>query len=496
MGMSERLRETPAIDPGAPALHYAGSWRPWRYFTEVTARLDQKLSELGVGKGAPVGLLPRNTPAAAAAAVAIIASERCIVCISPLNGDSKVAADIAALDLAVIVGDAADWQRAPLAAAAADGDTVMVGVTDDMDVPPWASGEHVLKDVPPRPGDALEMLTSGTTGPPRRVTWSYQRLDRTIEAAARHFYRQGALAERTLPRSPDIIWTPMVHMSGMWTVLQCAAEGRKIVLLSKFDPRTWAAAVQVHRPKAVGLAPTAMRMVLEAGIPREALTSLKAVRSGSAALPVELQARFEDTYGVPVLTVYGATEFAGAATSWTLADHQKYGREKRGSSGRPLPDVELRVIDRATHAEVPAGTEGLLEVRMPAAGWMRTSDVAVLDEDGFLWIRGREDDAISRGGFKVDPRKVEKVLLEHPGVQEAAVVGIPDDRLGAVPAAAVVLQAGTAGPAATPDELIAWIRDRAAPYEVPARVAVVAELPRTVSQKISRDGLISLIMAG
>jgi long-chain acyl-CoA synthetase len=494
MGISDRLRDTPTFDPEAPALHYEGSWRPWRYYSEVTTRLDQTLSALGVGKGAPVGLLPRNTPAAVAAAVAILAGGRCIVCVSPLNGDSKVAADIGALDLAVIVGDDADWQRDALTEAASRSDTITIGVVDDIDEPIRTRAEHVLKSVADRPGDALEMLTSGTTGPPRRVTWSYERLDRTIDAAARHFYRNAALAERTLPSSPDVVWTPMVHMSGMWTVLQCVAEGRKVVLLAKFEPHAWAKAVQAHKPKAVGLAPTAMRMVLDAGIPPEALASLKAVRSGSAPLPIDLQSKFEDTYGVPVLTVYGATEFAGAATSWTLADHQKYGTEKRGSSGRALPGVELRVIDRGTYTTLPAGTEGLLEVRMPSADWMRTSDVAMLDGDGFLWIRGREDDAILRGGFKVDPRKVERVLLEHPDVLEAAVVGIPDDRLGAVPAAVVVLRSDL--PArATPDQLIAWTRDRAAPYEVPTRITIAAELPRTVSQKISRDGVVALVTA-
>ena len=106
----------------------------------------------------------------------------------------------------------------------------------------------------------------------------------------------------------------------------------------------------------------------------------------------------------------------------------------------------------------------------------------------------RLSDAILRGGFKVDPRKVERVLLEHPDVLEAAVVGIPDDRLGAVPAAVVVLRPDV--PArATPDQLIAWTRDRAAPYEVPTRITIAAELPRTVSQKISRDGVVALVTA-
>jgi long-chain acyl-CoA synthetase len=492
MGISERLRETPMIEPDAPALHYLGEWRPWRYYSAVTAALDELLTRIGVPPGSPVGLFPRNTPAAAAAAVAILATGRCIVCISPLGGDEKVAAEIASLDLPVIAGDTSDWERPVLMAAATASRTVAVSVRDDLAFPVTADSDHVHKPVPSRSDDALEMLTSGTTGPPRRVSWSYERINRTIDAAAQHFYRNGSTPQRTLPASPDIVWTPMVHMSGMWTVLQCVAEGRKVVLLGKFEPRTWAEAVQTHKPKAVGLAPTALRMVLEADVPREALASLKAVRSGSAKLPVDLQVSFEEKYGVPVLPVYGATEFAGAATSWTLPDHREYGVVKRGSSGRALPGVELRVIDRATFTELPRGEEGLLEVKMPTADWMRTSDLAVLDDDGFLWIRGRADDVILRGGFKVDPRKLEAVLQQHPAVHEAAVVGVPDERLGAVPVAAVVLRTDAH---ATPEELIAWTRERTAPYEVPTQVAITTELPRTVSQKVSRDGVAKLVAA-
>lgn len=493
MGISQRLRDVPRIDPEAPALNFRGTWRPWRYYTEMSSKIDAALTSIGVGKGAPVGLLPRNTPAAAAAAVAILGSERCIVCISPLNGDSKVAADIESLALAVIIGDEQDWLRPELAAAAVKSGTVTMSLLGDARENVSLSSDVVHNEVPDRSGEALEMLTSGTTGPPKRVVWSYERLDRTIDAAAQHYHKNSSSEPRRLAKTPDIVWTPMVHMSGMWTVVQCVAEGRKVVLLEKFDPTSWASAVETFGPKAVGLSPTAMKMVLEANIPKAALSSLKAVRSGSAALPVEVQQRFEDTYGVPVLTVYGATEFAGAASSWTLADHLKYGEAKRGSSGRALPGVELRVVNSATFDPSPEGSVGLLEVKMPSTDWMRTSDLAQIDAEGFLWIRGRVDDAISRGGFKIDPRKVESVLKDHPGVRDAAVVGLPDERLGSTPVALVVLAAGDDS---TVDEssIIAWARAHLAPYEVPTRVDFSSEIPLTVSGKVARQGIIDLMV--
>src|SRR5204863_6189748 len=119
--------------------------------------------------------------------------------------------------------------------------------------------------------------------------------------------------------------------------------------------------------------------------------------------------------------------------------------------------------------------------------WLRTTDRAVLDGDGFLFIRGRADGAIVRGGFKVHPEDVAKAIMDHPTVREAAVVGVADERLGAVPAAAIILKADCAAPAA--DELRAWLRERLLPYQVPAHFRFVADFPRTPSMKPSAPGL-------
>jgi acyl-CoA synthetase (AMP-forming)/AMP-acid ligase II len=117
-------------------------------------------------------------------------------------------------------------------------------------------------------------------------------------------------------------------------------------------------------------------------------------------------------------------------------------------------------------------------------GWVRTNDIARMDTDGFLWIVGRADDAIIRGGFKIVPQTVEAVLRDHPAVTDAAVTGIPDERLGQVPVAAV-----TARQPITPEELDAWLRDRLAKYQIPVEIRVVDDLPRTTSLKVSKEGL-------
>ena len=146
---------------------------------------------------------------------------------------------------------------------------------------------------------------------------------------------------------------------------------------------------------------------------------------------------------MPVLTSYAATEFGGGVAGWTLADYQKYWHVKRGSVGRASLGAELRVVDDDGE---PLGPDqaGLLEVKPgqlgPSADWMRTTDMARIDGDGFLWILGRADQAIIRGGFKVMPDDVRAALEGHPAVRGAAVVGRRDDRLGETPVAMVELR--------------------------------------------------------
>jgi long-chain acyl-CoA synthetase len=227
-------------------------------------------------------------------------------------------------------------------------------------------------------------------------------------------------------------------------------------------------------------------MVLQAGVPAETFQSVRAVGSGTAPLPPELADAFEERYGIPVLANYGATEFAGAIAGWTLRDKEQWGRGKRGSVGRAHHGIELRVVDAESGHLLGPGEVGLLEARgsqLPGKDgtWVRTTDLAAIDHDGFLYIHGRADDAINRGGFKIPPAVIEDLLLAHPAVDEASAVGLPDPRLGEVPAVAVTL----ASPASA-QELMDYLASRLTSYQRPVAIRVVDQLPRTPSLKISR----------
>jgi len=181
--------------------------------------------------------------------------------------------------------------------------------------------------------------------------------------------------------------------------------------------------------------------------------------------------------------VFGQTETLGAVTALTPDDHRA---GRAGSVGRPMPGVEIRIVD-ATENDVPDGETGELWVRAPHTyreGWVRTGDLVRRDADGYLYATGRLSEVINRGGEKIAPDEVEAVLRAHPSVVDAAVVGLPDADMGERVAAVVVSPAGI-----DPSALRAWCRERLAGFKVPERYAFVDALPLTELGKVSRRAL-------
>ncbi|MBV9514683.1 MAG: long-chain fatty acid--CoA ligase [Mycobacteriaceae bacterium] len=465
--LCQRIADVLSLQPDAPAIEYDGCWLSWGQVGS-TARGVGSLT----GEGEQVGMLLRNRPAQLAAMLGVLASGGCVVVINPSLGGDRTRADISALGLPLIIGDSADVAQlvtpsegTPVASDFGEGALVSVSGRARPDAG--------------RPGVAIRMLTSGTTGPPKRI-------DVTFDMLARSVLGPDADASPTpteLRRGVAIVNAPLVHIGGVFRVLQCVTEARSFVLLERFELDRWAVAVRKYRPGAVSLVPAALRMVLHSSLTRDDLASIRAVTSGTAPLSAEDADAFTEKFGIPVLTSYAATEFGGGVAGWTLADHQRYWRTKRGSVGRPMLGAQLRVVDEDG---TPLGTDrpGLLEVKPgqlpPAAGWIRTTDVARIDPDGFLWILGRADQAIIRGGFKVMPDDVRTALEQHPAVAGAAVIGRRDERLGETPVAMVELRDGRPADAG---DLAEYLSTRLARYEMPTDIAIVDSLPRTPSGK-------------
>ena len=477
LGLARRIGAVLAIDPGAPAVEFEARWHTWREIAQTVDDVVAALDDLGAGDGAPVGILVRNRPASIGLLLGVLRARACAVIINPGLGAHRVEADLHRLDLAMIAGERADVDALVPAAIAQRVPVLSIGAQAGgarFSHPPTAT-------VDASPGIAVRMLTSGTTGPPKRVDLSAATLEKVMRGA-KH-YESNPANEVRLRDGVVIVHVPLVHVAGVFRVLQAVLDGRRIALFERFTVNDWAECVRRHRPRTASLVPSALRMVLDADLDPRDLSSLRSVVSGTAPLAPELADVFTACYGVPVLTSYGATEFGGGVAGWNLADHEAFAVGKRGSVGRAHAGCTLRIVDAASGEVLSIGAEGLLEVQADQLGpqWVRTTDLGRLDDDGFLWILGRADETILRGGFKVQPEVVRVALERHEHVREAAVVGIDDERLGQVPVAAVepIDKASL-----DPDEVLEHAAAFLARYEVPVEVRVVDALPRTVSDKV------------
>jgi acyl-CoA synthetase (AMP-forming)/AMP-acid ligase II len=464
--MTARLRDRIAhalgLAPDAPAIEYDGHWSSWGGL----AALAGEVASLGVANR-QVGILLRNRPVHIASFLGVLLGEGTVVVVNPARGDERTRADVDALGLPLVLGDPDDL--ANLVSPSSGTTAVPVStLADHLDVP--SAGESTSSNT--RVGVAVRMLTSGTTGPPKRIDLTYDMLAHSVVTEP---------APTEPRRGVAIVNAPLVHIGGVFRILQCVCEARSFALLDRFELSRWADAVRRHRPKTVSLVPAALRTVLHSDLTRDDLQSIRAVTSGTAPLSADDADAFTEKFGIPVLTSYAATEFGGGVAGWSLSEYQQYWQAKRGSVGRATLGAQLRVVN---DDGVPLGPDeaGVLEVKPgqlgPSADWLRTTDTARIDADGFVWILGRADQAIIRGGFKVMPDDVRAALESHPAVQGAAVVGRPDARLGETPVAMVELRK----PVDTAT-LETYLRERLARYEIPTDIAVVAHLPRTPSGK-------------
>jgi long-chain acyl-CoA synthetase len=491
--MTEKLRAIMALDPDRAEIDFEGRDYSWGQIAASVRAIEDALDAMGLPDDARVGVMLRNRPGHIAAIVAVLSSDRCLVTLNPILPDAKLLADVEGLALPVVIADATDLARSGIAAALERAGSAVI------EIDPLLGSVRIVQaavgaEVRTSPGIAVEMLTSGTTGAPKRVPLSRDAFDASFRGFTKYERGRSFDDPPKLNSGCTMVVNPLTHIGGIYGCIAALAAGRKIALLEKFSVDAWVASVKRNQPAVAPAVPSAIRMLLDANVDPADLSSLKALISGTAPLSPDLVDAFLGKYGIPICGNYGATEFAGAIAGWTIDDFRKLWAEKRGAVGRVHGDIEARIVDHETGSILPDGAEGLLELKGQQLAndmqWLRTTDRAVLDPDRFLYIRGRADNAIIRGGFKIHPDDVARAINDHPAVREAAVVGIPDERLGEVPAAAIILKDGASEPAA--DDLRAWLKERLIAYQVPVHIRYVADFPRTPSMKPSAPGLQAL----
>jgi long-chain acyl-CoA synthetase len=468
------------------ALTWEGQTYDWGWISDAAARMKAALAAAGAPADLPVGFIPRQCPEAAAAFLGMVADNRSMTMIYSYQTVEAMAADVRKLRTAVVIANDADWTE-PLLEAARETGAAGIALSRDGGVAAVPGLETVGagKHRPAPPQVSIELLTSGTTGPPKRYPIPFEQFRRCMLNSS---FELGA---GNADKRPAQITVPIANISGIYGFLVAAALRRPVMLENKFSLTSWRDYVKTYRPINLGGPPAIVKMILDADIPPEDLQGAKFMTIGMGPVDPVLRRQFEAKYGIPILPCYGATEFVGAATAMTLDDHVKYGEAKFGSVGRGVRGVTLRIRDQETGEILKPGDEkiGIVEVLHDDIGpdWIVTTDLGRLDDESFLYLHGRADGVINRGGFKIHPLTIESVLLQHPAVAACAVVGIPHERLGWVPVAAIEPRPGAPAPSAA--EIDAFLRKGLPATNIPTDYRIVAELPRTPSLKVRVDAV-------
>ena len=352
------------------------------------------------------------------------------------------------------------------------------------------------------------MYTAGTTGLPKGVPQSH---------SSYSFY----VLQNVNPPDPEIaesnlLTMPLYHVAGVQAMLAAIYGGRTIALMKQFETKEWLETAQREKVTRAMLVPTMLKRIVEdPDFDTYDLSSLRVITYGAAACPLEVLKKTIELFpGRALINAFGGTETSSTIAMLRAEDQIITGKEteeerekkfKRLSTsiGIPLDDVEVQIRDEENRA-LPTGEIGELIVRGPrimkgywkdeektkkaftADGWYRTGDKGYLDEEGYIYLCGRADDMIVRGGENISPEEVENVLYAHPKIGEAAVIGIPDPEWGSELMAVVVLKKGET---ATPEEIMEFCRERLAGFKRPRSVVFVDELPKTSTGKVLRKAL-------
>jgi acyl-CoA synthetase (AMP-forming)/AMP-acid ligase II len=368
-----------------------------------------------------------------------------------------------------------------------------------------ASSDEVYYEI----GDndiTILMYTSGTTGRPKGVP-------------LRHNAFVTYVLENVDPASPDIeernlLTVPLYHVAGIQAMLAAIYGGRTLVMMRQFEVKEWLETIQKEKATRAMLVPTMLKRVIDdTDFDKYNLSSLKVITYGAAPMPFEVINKVIKVMPwVRFINAFGQTETASTITTLGPEDHIIEGTEeekekklKRLSSsiGKPLPDVEIKIIDEGGKTIPPFGVGEILargprimtgywrdeektSQVMTQDGWLRTGDMGYMDEEGYIYLTGRADDMIIRGGENISPEEVEDILHSHPKIEEAAVIGVSDPEWGQEPRAVVVLKKGEA---ATSEEIVEYCRSRLAGFKRPRSVFFIDSLPRNPMGKVMRKKL-------
>lgn len=522
--LHQNLERTAEKFPDTVALIMMGKKITYREFNELANRFANALAGLGIKKGDRVALIMPNMPQMAIAAYAVFKIGAVVVMNNPLYterelehqlNDSECTACVC-MDLltprmlslkkktklqTIIIAHIRDYLPFPLK-------QLFPFVKKEMHRPPQP-GEEVIefmdlvKKYPATKPDvdvgwddlAALLYTGGTTGLSKGVVLHHSNCSTVIQQMKTWIY------DAEDGKDSVIAIFPFFHIAGFTAMLNHSVyRGLTQILVPRPEPQTVLDMTKKYRPTFFGCVPTIfVGLLAHPDFPKTDFSFIKGCLSGAAPLALDTIRKWEETVGSSIVEVYGMTECT------TLCHANPWGgKTKVGSVGVPISDTDCRIMDLEDgNTELPRGESGEITIKGPQVmqgyykqpeetaralrnGWFYTGDIGYVDEDGYLFIVDRKKDMIIAGGYNIYPRDIDEVLFEHPKIQEACAVGVPDPYRGETVKAFVVLNPGET---ATEEEIMDFCKKSLAAYKVPKLVEFMDELPKSTIGKVLRRKL-------
>lgn len=521
--LTDFLVRTASKFPDYEAIEFIGKRISYRQLLDASYRFANAVIGLGIKPGDRISLMLPNCPQYVIAYYGALFAGAVIVQTSPLYSEQELRHQLKDSEASLIV--CLDLVYPKVKAVLEDTDianVIVTGIQDELPFPlnklypfvqrrkgafvdihesePVIRWPRLLKhasDQPAQPEQehnsgsvAVLQYTGGTTGMPKGVMLTHANIAANVKQCQAWMYHAQEGKETILTA------VPLFHVYGMTVAMNYGVSiGASLVLVPKFDTGQLLKTIHKQRPTLFPGAPTMYIALLNhPKLKKYDLSSITSCISGSAPLPQEVQDRFEQVTGGKIVEGYGLSECSPVTHVNPI-----WGKRKIGSIGLPWPDTDCRIVDDEGN-ELPQGEAGELCIKGPQVmkgywkqpeeteaamldGWVRTGDIAYMDEEGYFYIVDRKKDVIIAGGFKIYPREVEEVLYEHPDIVEAAVIGVPDEYRGETVKAFIVTKSGEC---IEEEELDRFCRERLAPYKVPRLYEFRPELPKTFVGKILR----------
>jgi acyl-CoA synthetase (AMP-forming)/AMP-acid ligase II len=516
MNTAEFLTISAAIVPDRIALVGPSERLTFQDLQSRANRLANALQSMGVGRGQSVGVMAVNCTEYVAIYYAAAAVGATLV---PLNYRAKteeLTYMVESTDVSTLFIQERYWSIYESVQAAIP--SVKHVVTLDFEQDGYPTFQRMLdsgEDIPAfaETDDAdptLIIFTSGTTSMPKGVVLSYRSLTALV-------VNTQSPADPSQQQEVVLVCVPFFHIAGATTMMSSVFSGRRLVVLPQFDPQAWLQAVEDEGVTHAFVVPTMLKRIMEVDdFDRYDLSTLGLITYGAAPMPYEVVRHAVDVFGpqrknVGLMNAYGQTEATGSMTYLGPDDHRLDGTpeqnakklERLRSVGRPMSDIEVAILAPDGRKQ-PPGEEGEICIRGDRVmrgynkrdddtgdalrdGWLHTGDVGKLDEDNYLFITGRLKDMVIRGGENIAPAEIEQVLEDHPGVAEAAVIGVPDVEWGEIVKALLIPVNEDMKP--SDDDLTEYVKGRLASYKAPALYEWVDDFPRNHLGKVLKNEL-------